>query len=395
MSCVKNPDLTRLRQSGLVRFAVIGTGGMGHGHCDALQKLEGARLTAVCDICPEVAEKTGREFNVPFFTDHESLIKSGLCDAVMVATPHPVHPVVAIPCMRAGLHVISEKPLSERIATARQMVRAARKCGVALTVMFQRRFESACAVAIRMMRAGRLGKLYRATLISPEYRSQAYYDSGTWRATWKGEGGGVMMNQSPHILDLFVQLAGKPSAVFGHTETRMHRIEVEDLGEAMLRFPGGGTGYIFCSTTEAGPGQMIELFGDQGKLLLRNGNLQFFRFEPAIREHIRTAQGMWEGPKVIEEPLVIPQAPCGHACVIANFTRHLLFGEALVTRAEEALDSLELANAITLSAHTGKWEKLPLSEKRYDALLGSLRRRSRFVKRRVKTQRVTDPRVLK
>lgn len=379
------------RRNQTINFGVIGVGGMGLGHCDSIAKAKNSRLTAVCDIEPSVAEKVGRQFNVPFFQDTNKLIKSGLCDAVVIATPHPSHVSIAIECMRSGLHVISEKPLSETVSTADKMVRAARQCRVAFAVMFQRRFESSMAKAMEIVASGQIGNIYRTCMISPEFRTQAYYDSGKWRATWAGEGGGVMMNQSPHIIDMFIQLGGMPSAVYGRVETRMHRIEVEDQAEALLKYPGGATGYLYCSTNEFGPGQMIEVFGDKGKLVLRNGELTLFRFKPGIRKAITHTRKPWDTPKLEPVPLKIPVKITGHFCVIQNMARHLLYGERLVTPGASGIDSLELANAITLSSHLDKWVKLPLRRANYDALLAKLRRESKFVKKG-RDLRVTDPR---
>ncbi len=374
-----------------VRFGVVGVGGMGSGHCSSIGQVKQARLTAVCDIDPATAEKAGKQFNVPYFLDHRQLIKSGLCEAVTIATPHPSHAPIAIDCMNAGLHVISEKPLSERVSMAEKMAQAARKNRVAFVVMFQRRFEPAVAEAMRIVRSGQIGQIYRSCMISPEFRSQAYYDSGTWRATWTGEGGGVMMNQAPHIMDVFVQLCGMPSAVYGNTETRMHRIEVEDLAEAILKYPGGGTGYLYCSTNEAGPGQMIEIFGDKGKLVLRDDDLKFFRFKTGVRRFLATSRDMWGGPGLVEVPLKIPAKKTGHASVIGNLVRHLLYGEKLLTPGASGVASLELANAIMLSAHEKRWIKLPISRTKYDNMLAKLRRGSKYVKQVKQVKRVTDP----
>lgn len=363
---------------------------MGQGHCKTIGSVRNARLTAVCDSHAAIAERVGQQFGVPWFSSHKKLIKSGLCDAIVIATPHPFHPPVAIDCMKAGLHLISEKPLSERVSTADKMVAAAKKNKVAFSVMFQRRFEPDIAKAIELVQAGRIGKLYRATLISPEYRSQAYYDSGSWRATWAGEGGGVMMNQSPHVMDMFVQLAGMPSAVFGRTETRLHHIEVEDLAEAMMKFPNGGTGYLYCSTTEAGPGQMIELFGDKGKLLLRNGELTFYEFDPPIARHIKHNKAMWGGPKVKEVPIKVRARKKGHHSVIDDMVKHLLTGKPLTTSGKSGVASLELANAIMLSSYENRWVDLPLSRRKYDAFLKARRETSTF-RKKVKEQRTTDP----
>ena len=376
----------------IVRFGVVGVGGMGQNHCQSLKKIAEAKLTAVCDIDEATADRVGAEHAVPRFLDSKDLIRSGLCDAIIVATPHPVRPPIVVPAMKAGQHVQSETPLCECVSGAEKMIRMAKKTGVAFGVMFQRRVEPAVMKAFELIRSGALGKIHRATMISPEYRSQAYYDSGTWRATWAGEGGGVMMNQAPHILDLFVQMAGMPRAVTGSIETRLHEIQVEDLAEAMLKFPDGGTGYLYCSTNEAGPGQMIELFGDKGKLVWRDGVLKFHTFEPSISEFTKNDTGMWGAPKAVEQPIAIGEGETGHVVVIRAFARHILYGEKLVAPGADGLASLELANAITLSSYLKKPVKLPISRKAYDAFLAAMRRKYRSDKKSVVAQRVTDPR---
>lgn len=397
------------RKARCLRFGIIGAGGMGQGYCRIMRTIPHARLAAVCDVNHAAAAEAGRKFGVPSFTSHRELIKAGVCDVVAIVTPHPFHCQPALDCMNAGLHVISEKPLSERVSTADRMVATAKKNGVVLAVMFQLRLEPVIAKAQELIRTGQLGEIYRATLMVLEYRNQCYYNSGTWRATWKGEGGGVMMNQAPHMMDVFVQFCGLPSAVFGCTCTRMHNIEVEDQSEALLKFPNGGTGYLYCSTCETAPGQLIELVGDKGKLVLRdNENLSFYSFYPGIRKHITTCKDMWAKPKIFPAPLNIPMKQAsyenyegplpvlseeqpGHAKVLNNVVRHILFKEKLATPGASGVGSLELANAITLSSHEGRWVKLPISRLKYDALLNRLQRESKFVKATVKIRRAADP----
>jgi len=294
--------------------------------------------------------------------------------------------------MKAGIHVISEKPLSETITNAEKMVKAAKKHRVAFAVMFQRRFEPVIEKAVEIVRTGQIGRIYRSVMISPEYRSQAYYDSSTWRATWKGEGGGVMMNQAPHIMDIFVQLAGVPAKVSGRIETSLHTIEVEDKAEALLQYKDGGTGYFYCSTNEPPPGQMIEIFGDKGKLVLRNGTLDLYRFSAPVKAFTRKNKEMWAAPKAERVEFKLAERPTGHFLVIRNFARHILKGEALRCAGETGLASLELANAITLSSFTRKEVSIPVNRRAYDALLAKLRRASRSKKGGIREQRTTDPR---
>ena len=373
-----------------VRFGVIGVGGMGQGHCDNMKKIGEIRLAAVCDCDAVTAEKVGKQHGVPHFTDSSALLDSGLCDAVLIATPHPERPPIAIAAMKAGRHVLCEKPLSERVSTADKIIATARRTGVAFGVMFQRRTEPMWIKAMEIVRSCRLVTLYRRTLISPEYRTQTYYDSGAWRATWTGEGGGVMLNQSPHILDLFIQIGGMPQTVYGHTQTSMHRIEVEELAMALLTYADGGVGQFYCSTTEAGPDQVMEIYGDKGKLIYREKRLRFFQFETPVSEFTKTCPKMWAAPACTEQPLEIPAGESGHSVITRNFARHILFGEKLIAPGEDGLQSLELANAVWLSADRKAPVRLPLSRKGYDEFLARKRRASKLQKKGG-TRRVTDP----
>lgn len=375
----------------LIRFGVIGVGSMGQGHCRTITGVRQTRLTAVCDIDEATAQHVGERHGVPWFTRHRDLIRAGLCDAVIVSTPHPERPPIAIDCVKAGLHLLSEKPLSERVSTADRMIRAARQAKVAFAVMFQRRTEPALAKAIKVVREGRVGRLVHASMVFPDYRTQAYYDSGDWRATWRGEGGGVLLNQAPHNLDLFLQLTGRPVEVTGRVATQLHRIEVEDSAEAMLRFSGGATGHIYCTTNDLRPGERIEIAGDAGKLIYTDGDLRLITYRPSIPVFTRRTKKMWDTPAVRDVPLRTADRPSGHGAIIRNFVRHLLDGVPLIAPGPEGLASLELANAIYLSSHCGKPVRLPLARRAYDAFLIRMREQSTFRKRSGRTQRETDP----
>jgi len=235
-----------------IRYGIVGTGGMGSGHARTMQSIEECSLTAVCDIVPEVAEAVGEEYNVPFFTDYHDLIDSDLVDAVMVATPHYFHPEICIYAMERGKPVISEKPIAVTVSGADAMVEAAQRTGVPFAVMHQSRSEPIWQAAWDLVKSGRLGELYRTMLVYADFRSQAYYNSAGWRATWDGEGGGVLINQSPHSLDRFTWLGGLPNRVTAFNATRNHRIEVEDVAAAMLEYPNGAVGYVLLHHRVAG-----------------------------------------------------------------------------------------------------------------------------------------------
>jgi predicted dehydrogenase len=377
---------------GGLTVGVIGLGGMGMQHCrNIAAHVPEMKLSAVCDADAAQARKVGEELGVPWFSSHAELLGAGLCAAALVATPHPLHAPIAIDCFAAGLHVLSEKPLAESVSAADGMVEASRRAGRALGVMYQMRFIPACRRAIEIARRGELGALIRATLIAPDYRSQAYYDAGKWRATWVGEGGGVLLNQSPHITDLFLSLTGLPVWVQGFTGAAMHDIEVEDCAQAVLRFAGGGFGYLYCSTIEPGPCQSMEVYGDLGKILYRDGVVKHYRFKRAVREFTKANTEMWARPECEEVPLGVEDRPTGHVDVMRNFARHVLGGEELLCDGRSGAAQVELANAVIYSGRTGKGVSLPLDRAAYDATLAELRKGSGYGAKADQAKRITDP----
>ena len=375
-----------------VRFGVVGTGGMGSGHCGMLPKIPEAELTATCDVSPAVRAAVAEKTGVPAFATHQELLQSGLVDAVIIATPHYFHAPIAIDAFRAGIDVLSEKPLSVSVSDADAMIAAARETGRKFGVMFQMRTEPQCAAARRIVESGALGNLYRTNLVMGWYRSQAYYDSGGWRATWTGEGGGVLINQAPHYLDLFTWLGGLPSTITGQTRTRLHDIEVEDEAFATLEYANGAHGYLYASTTEAPAHSMLEICGDKGKIVLHGSSIKHFGVEPGITEFTRASTEMWQAPTATEIPVDLPAEPelKQHSAITQNFARSILHGEPLVAPGEDGLNAVEMINGIILSGKTGRTVKLPVDRKEYDELLNRLRAAS-VEKKSVHEQRITDP----
>src|SRR5687768_9852804 len=233
-----------------VRIGIVGVGGMGSNHCATMREVEEAALTAVCDIVPAVANEVSAKYGVPGFERAEDLLDSGLVDAVIIATPHYDHTPIAIQALERGIHVLSEKPIAVSVFDADRMIKAAAESGRKFAVMYQMRSLGRAQAARKVIEEGKLGEIYRTSLVMGWFRTQAYYDSGGWRATWAGEGGGVLINQAPHFLDLFCWLAGLPSKVTGHTRTRLHDLEVDDEAFAFLEYPNGAHGYLYASTTE-------------------------------------------------------------------------------------------------------------------------------------------------
>lgn len=376
-----------------VRFGVIGTGGMGSGHCSMIPTIPEATLTAICDVDKGTRDAIRDKYGVPAFSTYDALLDSGLVDAVVIATPHYFHPPIAIEAFKRGLHVLSEKPIGVTVSSADAMIAAAKASGRKFAIMYQMRGESQNRKAREVIESGQIGEIYRTSLVMGWYRSQAYYDSGGWRATWGGEGGGVLINQSPHCLDLFTWLAGMPCSLTARTKTRLHDIEVEDEAVALLEYPNGATGYIYASTNEVPQTQRIEICGDRGKIVLDSSSLTVYGVDTPIKQFTVESKSMWSAPKSETLPIDLPtesEGLKGHGVITQNFARAILYGEPLLTPGEEGLNALELINGIILSGKTDKQVSLPVDRTEYDTLISRLQATSRL-KTNVSEIRETDP----
>jgi predicted dehydrogenase len=366
-----------------VRIGIIGFGGMGEGHAGYLLKnmVPGAELTAICEgdgSRLKWARETYGE-KIQYFQDPDSFFNSKSADAVVIATPHYQHPPLAIQAFKHGLHVLTEKPAGVHPKHVREMNEAAQKSGKVFAIVFQMRMTGAYQKIRDLVSSGELGTLRRTTCISTDcFRSQAYYDSGSWRATWAGEGGGVLLNQCPHILDIWQWLVGMPTRLrafcaFG----KWHKIEVEDDVTAYLEYPNGATGVFVASTGESPGSSSLEIVGDRGRLLYESGKLTFARTRQPVSEYCSTTKERFARPEswVCE----IPFAPGGgrHDQICQGFVDAIVKGTPPVTRGEEGMNSLQLANAMLLSTWTNDWVNLPVDEDLYLAKLQAAIQRSK------------------
>lgn len=372
-----------------IRYGIVGTGGMGSGHAKTMQSIEECKLAAVCDIVPEVANSVGEQYNVPFCTDYHELIDRKDVDAVVVATPHYFHPEIAIYAMERGKPVISEKPIAVTVSAADKMVRAAQRTGTPFAVMYQSRSEPVWQAAWQLVKSGRLGELYRTMLVYADFRSQAYYNSAGWRATWDGEGGGVLINQAPHSLDRFTWLGGLPSKVTAYTATKNHDIEVEDVAAAMLEYPNGAVGYVYCSTTECPGTDILELSGERGKLQVIGKDIRFWELPEGVKAFSDTSPEMWKRPPVVEVKVEVVPRESGHIAILRNMARHILYGEELIAPGVEGIKTVELINAMIWSGHKRKPVEIPVNRAGYDRFLKALRATSR-AKNIGADKRITD-----
>jgi len=373
-----------------VKIGLIGLGGMGQAHINKIKEIPEAELAAVSDVDSEITKKISQEHKVPGFTDYEKLLKNDLIDAVLIATPHYFHPQIGIKAMERGIHCLSEKPIAVSVTAADKFLQAAKKNGVTFAVIYQQRTLPEIRLARKIIKSGRLGKIKRTSMIEPNYRTQAYYDGGTWRATWKGEGGGVLINQAPHGIDLFLLLGGLPARVTAKVRTRLHKIEVEDEACALLEYPNGAWGYYYTTTNEVPVTTSMEISGDKGKLLYQDGSLKFYSFKSSISEFTFSSKDMWASPEVVEEKLELPQCESGHKEIIRNFCRSILFKEQLIAPGEEGIWSVEFFNALILSGKKNKSVDIAVDREEYEELLESLKKTSQQKKVK-KIERVTDP----
>jgi predicted dehydrogenase len=279
---------------------------------------------------------------------------------------------LTIEALASGAHVLVEKPLAVEVREADAMIAAADDAGRLLGVCFQQRFRPVIAAARGLIAAGRLGGLIRLSIVDPLYRPNSYYGTAGWRGSWEGEGGGVLMNQAPHTLDLLCHLAGPPATAWGVSRRRSQPMEAEDTATALLEFGNGALGTLAVSTTEPGP-QRIELVGDRGRIEIIGETLAFQRFEPPLSEHLATATGMFDQPEIVSESIELPPGRGDHRDVHQDFAAAIRTGRAPRVPSRDALWSLELANAIVLSTHSGRAVSLPVDRDAYAALLADLR----------------------
>jgi UDP-N-acetyl-2-amino-2-deoxyglucuronate dehydrogenase len=353
-------------------YALIGcAGGIAQTHLAVFDRFPEAKLAGMCDVNAEAGAARAAERGVPFFGDHRALLKAVKPDIAVITTPHPFHPTIAADCFAAGAHVLTEKPIAVSVADADQMIDAAEQAGKLLAVNFQQRFRPVIEYAHTFVQSGQLGELLRVLVVEPWYRPAAYFKSATWRGTWAGEGGGILMNQAPHTLDLMCHLAGFPTRVMGWTRTLKHAIEVEDSAQAMFEFENGAMGALQVNTVDAGGAQRLEITGDKAALALTGDTLTITRFTPSHSEHRTNTPGMFDQPVQQTETLTLPAGPFGdgHLAVYHDLHEAVLTGRAPRVDGRAGRMSLELANAITLSSAQNQPVTLPLDRKAYAAFL--------------------------
>jgi predicted dehydrogenase len=347
-----------------IRLGIVGLGIMGRRYYAMLRTLAGVEVTALCvRHLDTINDLPGAKF-----ADYRKLCASGQIDAVIIATPHFSHPQVAIEALRHGLHVLVDKPLAVHVADGRRMLAAHRDKTLRFGVMFQERSRPLYVTIKSMLQGGVLGDIRRVHwIVTDWFRSQAYYQSSPWRATWKGEGGGLLINQCPHNLDLWQWFVGLPGRVTAHIALgKYHPIEVEDEVNAFLEYPSGATGVFSASTGEAPGTNRLEIAGEKGKLVLEQGKLTFFENALETSVFSRTTPDLFARPPYQVRDIAVHGEGEGHAGVLKNFRDAIVDGVPLLAPAEEALASLELGNAMLLSGLLQRPVDVPLDAARME-----------------------------
>ncbi|PAW76502.1 MAG: hypothetical protein B9S32_14745 [Verrucomicrobia bacterium Tous-C9LFEB] len=365
----------------VVRLGIIGLGNMGRHHVDTVlnDRVPGCELTAVCDSNP-VKQSVGK--GLPFYTRSSDLIRSGKVDAVLIATPHYSHTPIGIEALEAGLHVLVEKPLSVHKADCLRLLATPRQKSQVFAVMLNQRTDPYYQTIRRMVQDGELGRIHRIHwTITDWFRSQAYYDSSSWRATWEGEGGGVLLNQSVHNLDLFQWIFGMPHKVHAVCSlARYHYIEVEDEVSAIFQYYDGTTATFITSTGEAPGVNRLEVIGDMGRLVKEGNRLSFHRNQVSSSDYIRSTPEGYLTPPVEIRNIDIPDHGEQHTGIIKNFVGAILRDDKLLSPANDGIHAVELINAMILSSMHQSIVELPIQAAVYEKTLQNLIFNSHFHK---------------
>lgn len=378
-----------------IRVGLVGLGAIGGGiHAKYLHASERVQLVGVCDAMKGKADAIAGEYGSVAYYDYKELLEKAELDAVVIAVPHFDHPAVAIEAFRRGIHVLCEKPIGVHLNDANRMLDAYERAkrqypGLQFGLMFQERTYPGYRKVKDMITGGELGRLTRATWIHTDwFRSQAYYDSGDWRATWAGEGGGILTNQCPHTLDMYQWLFGLPDLISGHAHIgKYHDIEVEDEVTAYFEHANGMIGHLIVTTAEIPGTNRLEIIGERGKLVLEHGELIFYKNPVSMLEHSRETDQRFNTlkPERIAIALDSPTAN-PHEYVASRFFDRLLDGTGeLVAEGWEGPRSLVLANGIMLSSFNGLALQVPFDADAFEAKLKELTASSKYVKKQAKS----------
>lgn len=379
-----------------VRLGIIGVGNIGTSHVKRIVggATPNVSLSAICDIDPKKLEKIkGICGEVPTFTDASELIASGMVDAILIAVPHYMHPPIAIEAFGHGLHVLCEKPAGVYTKQVLEMNEAAKKSGKVFGIMYNQRTNPVYAKLRDMIQSGMLGHIKRINwTVTTWYRPQAYHSSATWRSTWEGEGGGTLINQNPHQIDLWQWMFGMPDKIYADCSFgKYYDIEVEDEVMAYMKYDSGTTGVYVTSIGEAPGTNRLEVACDMGKIVVEDNTMTFWRNVESEREFNAKNTAPFGRPEVWKCEIPLPAGGGEqHTGILNDFASAILTNSPLLAPGEEGILGLTISNAMHHSTWTGDWVKL--SDFPHDAFYEILQEKIRnsTVKKEIKETAVQD-----
>lgn len=362
----------------ILRVGVVGIGNMGsaHAYCIAKGEIKGLKLVAVCDINPNRTQNFVSEFpEVKGFLSYKELLNVQVIDCVIIATPHPTHSEIAIYALENGINVMLEKPADISISKVLRLNDVAKKSGKVFGIMFNQRTNPLFLKAREIVKDGILGELKRTVwIVTNWYRTQSYYDMGSWRATWSGEGGGVLLNQAPHNLDIWQWICGMPESVTAYCDIgKYHNIEVEDNATIFTRYKNGATGTFITSTGEYPGTNRLEISGTKGKIVLENGVLKHWKLKCDEREVCFKSNESFV-PIDFELYEITADVPeTAHKGILQNFSNAVLYGEQLIAPGTDGIYELSISNAAYLSNWKNNSEiQIPFESDEFDEYLSKL-----------------------
>ena len=355
-----------------IKLGIIGVGNMGSGHAKTIaikNECPEIELVAIADVKPERRQwaKDNLPETVKIFDSAEAMLDSGLIDSCLVAVPHYDHPKYAIECFKRNIHVMVEKPAGVYTKHVKEMIEEAKKTDTTFAMMFNQRTNCIYRKMRELVQSGEYGEIRRTNwIITNWFRSQVYYDSGDWRATWSGEGGGVLLNQCPHQLDLWQWICGMPSKVQAHLHYgKWHDIEVEDDVTAYVEYPNGATGTFITTTGDAPGTNRFEVTLDQAKIVAEGDKLYIWELPMPTSEFTVKAKSPFDSQKAEYREVETDGQNPQHRGVLNAFAAHILHGEPLVAGGEEGINGLTVSNAMHLSSWLGKMVDIPFDDELY------------------------------
>lgn len=373
-----------------IRMGIVGVGVMGLSHARYLlnNEVPNTVLTAVCDIKPErlkaFEDRFGKNESVHMFEDYNEMYKSGLIDAVLIVTPHYDHPKIAADAFQRGLNVLVEKPAGVYTKQVLEMNEAAERSGKVFGIMLCMRADPVFKKVRDIVKSGELGVLKRFNwTITTWYRPQCYHDLSSWRSTWKDEGGGLLINQCPHNLDLLQWIMGMPAKVHSFVKFgKYYDIEVEDEVTAFFEYENGLSGTFIASTGETPGTNRLEIAGDMGNLIVEGGSIRFLRNRIPEREFNKSNKKPFGQPEFWECNIPVKETVAIHAEITRNFSNAIISNEKLIAPGVEGIRELEISNAIHLSAWTESSVTLPIDHEKFYAMLKERVNQSTYTKKK-------------